>query len=287
MKAVYATVDDIPEKLRDEYVEKDGSFVLRLDDEHPDTLAQRAAFEAAKAEAAAAKAKADAAKADADAADGKVKGFRDNNVRLLKELGAESFEDAVIKLRTLKTVDPDEYARLQVRTKELEQEGVRGTGDVTRLVMEKAQAEVAAAVAPLKQKLDEITQREQAAQEALQRTTLENALRDAATKAGVEDKALPDFLSRGLQVFAIKDGEVVALRGDTPIFSRKKPGEGLSPEEWAYDLSEDAPHLFRPSKGGGAAGGGSGPKRKYIGSDPVDFGSNLDAIASGEVVVQQ
>jgi hypothetical protein len=287
MKAVYATVDDIPEKLRDEYIEKDGTYILRLDDEHPDMLAQRAAFEAAKAEAAEAKAKANAAAAKAADADGKVKGFRDNNVRLLKELGADSFEDAVIKLRTLKTVDPAEYARLQAKTQELEQEGIRGGADVTRLVMEKAKAEVAAAVAPLQAKLDEISQREAVAQQALQRTTLENALRDAAVKAGVDDRAMPDFLNRGLSVFAIKDGEVVALRGDTPLFSRRKPGEALSPEEWADDLSEDAPHLFRPSKGGGAAGGGTGPKKKYVGTDPLTFGSNLDAIASGEVIVQQ
>jgi len=289
MKAVYESASDIPEKLRDEYVlnETSGQFVLRLDDEHPLTLAQRAAFEQAKAEAAKSKTEAEASAARALLEGGKVKTFRDNNVKLLKELGADSFEDAVIKLRTLKTVDPAEYAKLQARSQELEQEGIRGGGDVTRLVMEKAKAEVAAAVAPLQQKLDEITQREAMAQVALQRTTLENALRTAAAQAGVEDGAVPDFLNRGFGVFAIKDGEIVALRGDTPIFSRKRPGETLSPEEWANDLSVDAPHLFRASKGGGAAGGGSGPKRRYIGTDPLDFGSNLDAIARGDVIVQR
>jgi hypothetical protein len=285
MRTVYSSQDEIPEALRTEYVEKDGSFVLRLDDEHPDFVAERETIRAAIEEA-----KADAAKAreKAEAEGTKVKTFRDNNVKLLKELGADSFEDAVVKLRTLKTVDPTEYARLQARTKELESEGIRGGGDVTRLVMERAKAEVEAAVAPLQQKLNEITEREHKAQMALQRTTLENALRDAAVKAGVEDGALPDFLNRGLNVFFIKDGEVVALNGDSPRFSRRKPGDPLSPEEWANDLADEAPHLFRASKGGGAAGGGTGAsKRRYIGSDPLEFGSNLDAIARGEVVVQR
>jgi len=289
MKAVYEALTDIPENLRSEYVinENSGQYILRLDDEHPTTLAQRAAFEQAKAEATKAKADAQTATAKLTESDGKVKGFRDNNVKLLKELGADSFEDAVIRLRTLKTIDPTEYARLQAKTRELEQEGISGGGDVARLVLERTKAEVAAAVAPLQLKLDEITHREAQAQVSLQRTRLENALRTAATAAGVEDAAIPDFLNRGLGVFVIQDGEIVALRGDTPIFSRRKPGEALSPSEWANDLSDEAPHLFRSSKGGGAGGGGTGPKRRYIGSDPADFGANLDAIASGEVVVRQ
>jgi hypothetical protein len=268
MKAVYASLDEVPEALRAEYEDKGGSFVLKVDGDHP-------AFVGALTEA----------RSAADDAKQKLTSFRENNVKLLKEIGASSFEEGVEKLKTLKSVDPAEYARLKARTADLEGQGIRTSEDVQRIFLEKTKTQVEAAVAPLQKKLNEIGERERAANEKLARTTLENALRDAATKAGVDDRALPDFLSRGLNVFTLKDGQVVALRGDTPVFSRRKPGEVLSPEEWANDLSGDAPHLFRPSKGGGASGGDRSPKKRYIGSDPLEFGSNLDAIAKGEVVV--
>lgn len=269
MKAVYQSIDEVPEALRGEYEEKGGSYVLKVDGDHPafiEPLTQ--------------------AKTAAEQAAEKLKSFRENNVRLLKEIGAASFEDAVEKLKILKSVDPAEYNRLRDRTTQLEREGIRTPEDVTRLFLEKTKAQVEAAVKPLQDRLNEITTRERAAQEQLARTTLENALRDAASKAGVDERAIPDFLSRGLQVFTLRDGQVVAMRGDQPVFSRRRPGESMTPEEWANDLSGEAPHLFRPSKGGGATGGAGAPKRRYIGSDPLEFGSNLDAIAKGDVVVQ-
>jgi hypothetical protein len=270
MKAVYQTLEEVPEALRGEYEEKGGSFVLKVDGDLPQYLEPLTQ-----------------ARSAAEDAKEKLKTFRENNVKLLKELGAASFEDAVEKLKILKSVDPAEYNRLRDRTQQLEREGIRSPEDVTRLFLEKTKQQVEAAVKPLQDRLNEITARERQAQEQLARTTLENALRDAASKAGVDERAVPDFLARGMQVFTLKDGDVVAMRGDQPLFSRRKPGESLSPEEWANDLAVDAPHLFRPSKGGGAPGGAGAPKRRYIGADPLEFGSNLDAIAKGDVIVQQ
>jgi hypothetical protein len=88
------------------------------------------------------------------------------------------------------------------------------------------------------------------------------------------------------------NGEIVARKGDAPVFSRKNPAEVLQPEEWAIDLQGDAPHLFRPSKGGGAGGSGNGPApgsnaRRVISSDPLEFGRNLEGLAKGEVTVIQ
>jgi hypothetical protein len=242
---------------------------------------------AARSAAEAAKAEADAAKLTASDATTRLSGFRENNVKLLKELGAGSFEDAVERLKILKSVDPAEYQRLKTRTTELEAEGIRTPDDVQRIFLAKTKEQVEAAVRPLQDRLNEITQREQNAMEQLARTTLENALREAAGKAGVEERAVPDFLARGLALFALKDGQVVAQRGDQPVFSRRKPGESLSPEEWALDLSTEAPHLFRPNRGGGAPGGAGAPRKRFIGSDPLEFGSNLDAIAKGDVVIGQ
>jgi hypothetical protein len=268
MKAVYQTQDEIPEALRGEYEEKGGSFVLKVDGDLPSYAETVAALKSEKA-----------------AEQQKTAVFRDNNIAILKELDVKSMDEARDKLRTLKTVDPAEYQRLKARTAELESAGVRTPEDVTRQLIEKTKDHVAAAVKPLQDKLDEITRREKQAQAALARTTLENALRDAAAKAGVEERALPDFLNRGLNVFALKDGQVVALKNGEPQFSRRRAGETLSAEEWAQDLATDAPHLFRPSKGGGAGGGSGAPRKRFVGNDPLEFGANLDAIAKGEVSV--
>jgi hypothetical protein len=264
MKAVYSSKEEIPEAFRAEYEEKEGKFELKVDGDLSMVVEARSA---------------------AAEANTKVATFRENNVKILKELGASSFEDAAEKLKTLRAVDPAEYQRLKTRTAELESQGIRSPEDVTRQLIEKTRDQVAAAVKPLQDKLDQITEREKQANAKLARTTLENALRDAASKAGVEERAIPDFLNRGLGVFTLKDGQVVAIRNGEPVFSRRKAGEILSAEEWAQDLSTDAPHLFQPNKGGGATGGAGAPRKRYVSNDPMDFGANLDAIAKGEVVV--
>jgi hypothetical protein len=273
MKAIYDSQDAIPEAIRAEYEEKDGKFVLKVDGDHPVVIeATKQAVDAAR---------------QATELKAKLEGFRENNTTLLKELGAQSFDDAKQRLKELKKIDPAEYERLKDRTRELEGQGIRTSEDVTRLFLERTRSQVEAAVKPLQDELSAIRDRERRANEALARTTLENALRDAGVKAGVDEKAMPDFLNRGMSVFAIKDGQVVALKNGEPQFSRRKAGESLTAEEWAQDLATDAPHLFRPSRGGGAPGSaGSAPRKRYVSGEPLEFGSNLEAIARGEVSVQ-
>ena len=82
-----------------------------------------------------------------------------------------------------------------------------------------------------------------------------------------------------------EDGSVVAMKGDEPVYSNKKPSEALTPAEWATDmLPEQAPHLFPPSGGGGAHHQG-GPGGRKIDNDAVTFGKNIEDIAAGKVTV--
>ena len=119
---------------------------------------------------------------------------------------------------------------------------------------------------------------------------LKSTLTAAGVKAGVDERALSDYVNRGAEIFKVVNGQVVARKGEAPIFSKAKPAELLTPDEFAVELQGEAPHLFKPSRGGGAggSGGGGGPVvKKTISADPMEFGRNLEGIAKGEVTVSQ
>jgi len=259
MKATYGTQAEIPEAQRGEYEEKDGQFVLKVEGDHP-VITEYA---------------------------GKVKSFRENNIKLAKE--AEAAKTAADALAAkFKDIDPGRYAEMSAKLADLEKTGVHSTDDVTKRVLEEAKRQVEAALAPVQLALAEEKKARAEASASLQRKTLETRLRDAGVKAGVdEEHAMEDYIARGMRVFNLKDGEIVAMQGDAPIFSKNKPSEPLSPEEWAVGLQKEAPHLYKPSKGGGATGSGTPAPKRYISSDPVEFGKNLEAIAKGEVIVQR
>src|SRR6185436_8304747 len=97
------------------------------------------------------------------------------------------------------------------------------------------------------------------ARSELAKKGLESTLTQVGIKAGVDDRALPDFLRRGLDIFHFEDGKVVAKGADgAPVY---RGGEPMTPESWLAGLPTEAPHLFKPSKGGGAnptpGGGGN------------------------------
>jgi hypothetical protein len=204
----------------------------------------------------------------------KVAEFRDNNILLLKEKEANE-----AKLKSFEGIDPKKYQELQQKVVGL-QDGATG-------VEIKIQQAVAAAVTPLQDQLTTMQKEKEEATATLKRRELEGDLTKVGIKAGVDEKAMPDFLARGLSLFN-QDG--VAMDGDKPVFSRKKPSEKMSMTEWAGDLLKEAPHLFRISKGGGAGGSGERTregKRIISGVDPLDFGRNLEDIAKGNVVVTE
>lgn len=255
MKFVVASLTDIPEALRGEYEEKNGKFYLKTEGEYAPLVESNT----------------------------KLAEFRDNNRALNNQV--TEFKE---KLKVFDGIDPKEHADLKTKITELETAGVKGKGDVAAQIT----AAVANALKPVQDKLAAREASEAAAQIALARTNLENKLREVGTKVGIEERAMPDYINRGTQVFKLVDGKIVARNGDAPIFSKERPAEELGMEEWATTiLQPDAPFLFKTSKGGGAGGEGNTGRftgqRKVISSDPLEFGRNLEGIAKGEVIVQQ
>jgi hypothetical protein len=249
LKFIVEDVNEVDESLRGEYAKgEDGKYYLKIEGTIPE-------LEESKA---------------------KVAEFRDNNIELLKERDGLS-----TKLKGFEGIDPTKYKELMQQVEQFKSSGITSPPDMEM----KIQQAVAAAVTPLQEQLTAMQKEKEEATEKLKRREVEGNLTKVGIDAGVEDKAIPDFLSRGLKIFNL---EGVAMNGDKPIFSKKKPDQKMSMEEWAAELLQEAPHLFRISKGGGAGGlkdRSRDGKTIITGTDPLEFGKHLEGIEKGDVVV--
>lgn len=251
MKTVLTSISELPEALRGEYEERDGKFILKLEGEHPGFV---------KAE-------------ELTEANQKVTEFRENNRRMASQLQE-------YKTR-FDGFDPEEHKTLKAKLTELERQGVKPDTNVSALI----QSAIEENVVPLQQKLDELTEREAQAKSQLAQKELEGVLVQEGRKVGVRDEAMTDFIRRGLDLWSWEDGAPVAKNGDTPLYSKRRPAEPLSPGEWIAGLAQEAPHLFETSNGGGAHNNGragSAGGKTYNAHDPDDFLRNVDTIAKGE-----
>jgi len=253
MQSVYDSQDAVPEALREEYTEQDGRWVLKLDGDHP-------AVTAVVAEA-----------------NRKVGEFRNNNVGLNQKLEATSAELEVWKGLGL---SPEEIKGQADRLKDMEQKGVKKGDDI--------QTQIQAALKPVTEALEAERNARTVAEQTSARQAIESTLTKAGVAAGVAETALGDFLARGSALFQNQNGQLVAIKDGAPIYSPKRPGEVLTVEEWASDLQAEAPHLYKPNVGGGAAqpgkGSPAGGPRRIIAAE--DISNNLEDVASGRATIQ-
>jgi len=253
MKFVLNSLTDVAETLRGEYEEREGKFYLKLEgfESHPTFTDNNK----------------------------KLAEFRDNNRTLNGKV-----QELETKLKGFEGINPTEHITLKTRIAELEAQGVKGTQDVAKLVTDA----VKSAVTPLEEKLRIREESEKVAQAALAQQALEGQLREAGLRGGIDERAISDFINRGAKVYRLIDGRPAPRNGETPIFSKVKPAEELSMDEWTETLRAEAPFLFKPSKGGGAGGNretGFSGQKQWISNDPIVFGENLEKIARGEVLI--
>lgn len=242
-------LEDAPEPIRSEYAEQaDGTFRLKVEGDIPEVKE----------------------------ANDRLATFRDNNIGLMKKV-----ETATEALKRFEGFDPAEHTKLKTQLAELQKTGT--LADEDRLT-----TAVRNAVEPLQKQLVEIQTRETNAKKELAIKNIEGSLSEVARKSNVRKSAVADFLARGIQVF---DLEGKAMDGDRPRYSKKNPADILTMDEWAVELMQDAPHLFEESKGGGSgssnSGGGSTKHgQRIVSNDPLEFGYNLEDLASGKATVQ-
>jgi len=249
LKLILDSLDGLSDVMKAEYEQNtDGTFKLKLDGDPPELADSKS----------------------------KLKEFRDNNIKLLKDA-----EETAKKLKAVEGLDPAEVAAMKEKLEALQKKGGVEPKDVDAKIREA----IATHTAPLK---DEIAKERQArvdAEHSLKRKDLESKLRNVGTGLKILPSALTDFLSRGLNTFNL-DG--IAMDGEKQLWSEDKPNEALGMDEWGKLLLTQAPHLFEASSGGGTGSGGkgrTGGKKTIDGSDPVELGRNIDAIAKGEVIV--
>ena len=248
LKSIYTKKEDIPENLQEYYIEKDGGFHLQADGLVPKTT---------------------------------VDEFINNNIKLTKEL--EKVQN------TLNGVNVEEYKQLKEEKQLIDDQKLIDAGKVEEVVLSRteklrntleAEANKYREIAELNErKVNDLISQQNA-------MTINNRLKDEAIKAGVAPTALQDVLSRGSQIWQVQDNTIVAMQNDTPLYSKNGSAK-LTMQEWLEDLSEEAPHLYKSSSGGGATGGGSLGARKVSRLDQGALNTNLEAIASGKVVVTE
>jgi len=260
VKAVLDTLEGLPDPVRAEYEFKDGKYHLKLEGNPTGFVIKK----------------------ELDDANTKLTEYRDNNRGLNTKV-----TELETKMATFKDIDPVKYRTMDAKITELEKKGVKDGNDVAELVSKT----VKDAIKPYEEREAQRAASEKAAVERADRELLKSTLATAGVSAGVDERAMTDYIARGMGIFKVVEGEVVARKGEAPIFQKAKPAEVLTVDVWATEeLPAEAPHIYKPSRGGGAGngGGGGGPiTKKTISSDPLEFGKNLEGIAKGEVVVQQ
>jgi hypothetical protein len=252
------TLQEVPEPLRQFYVEKDGKF-------HVDLSGPPTGF---------------VPSADLATANGKVVEFRDNNVKLLQEI------EPLRKLKTdLGDLDITVAKTAVTELKTLKEKGVSKPDDITAMM--KSVAEQTAK--PLQDALALLTTTAKADRERADEATFRTAIGEKFTKAGGLPKALDYIINEAKSVFKVDNGKVAALPNK---FSTVTPGNPLEIDEWLTSAAKEHDFAFKPSQGGGAppAGGGGAPHRAgqtvLRNPTPQQLGDASKDISTGKVRVE-
>lgn len=188
----------------------------------------------------------------------KLTEFRDNNIKFAQERDAakalaESLSAIVgSDIEKFKT----ELNDLRTTAQKVKDGQLKGSEAVTKEV----EARLEAAVASYKTQLAEMGTKAstyETASKSWQEKYERQVLREHITAAVVakdsiaNPAALGDIIARAEQVFRVKDGGVVPMKGDTIIYGADGANP-MTPKEWINKLVESAPYFGKESSGGGA-----------------------------------
>lgn len=200
--------------------------------------------------------------------------FRANNIALAQE------RDAL--RQRYDGIDPGRARELLAKAQAEQDKKLIDAGKVDELVAQRVETMRADYEAQLQNELG----KGQKLQSQLEGLLIDGAIRDAAARAGIRPTAVEDVLLRGRALFKLIDGKALPVQDEQVLYG--KTGEAMTMDEWLNDLSGRAPHLFEPSRGGGAAGGAIGMAighKRITPGDSKGFINNLTGIARGDVRV--
>jgi hypothetical protein len=177
----------------------------------------------------------------------KLDEFRTTNVALLKERDE-------LKQR-FEGIDPEAVRQLAAEKQRLEEERQLKAGEVEKVI----EARSKALKADLDKQLAGVVAERDALNARLAAVQIDQAAVAAATKRGLRPTALADLTARARGVFKLANGFPTAFEADGSTVRVGRDGlSTMTLEEWVDALVSDAPHLFEPNAGGGAAGAASG-----------------------------
>jgi hypothetical protein len=124
-----------------------------------------------------------------------------------------------------------------------------------------------------------------ASEQKATRARVRDHLRPKALAVGAQPAAVEMLLDKGEGLFHVS-GDAVVAKPNT--FSRNRPGEAMTPEDWLAEAVHDLPFLFLPSSGGGAsstrpAATSTSRGRELRDPSPQDLGRYAKEIKSGEM----
>jgi hypothetical protein len=140
-----------------------------------------------------------------------------------------------------KDIDPDRAREAQKKLDEMEEKNLLDAGKVDELVKvktERMRQDFDSQIKAFNKKIDELETDRNGYFSKLSELLIDNSIREAALLNGVKKAALPDVLSRGKQVWRLKDNIPTPMKADQILYG-KDPNEPLTMEEWVTGLEND------------------------------------------------
>lgn len=221
LKAIVASLDEVPEAQRSLYVKsQDGKYKLEVEG------------------------MVDKAKLDE---------FRDNNLALTKKV-----EDMSKVMDSLKGIDPAKFREYEEQARQINEKELIKKGDFETLVAQRTAAmkkdledKIAAQAETIKNLEGEKTkaygERDSYIVESELRKAAEHP--EAGYNPGVADILLPHVMKE----FTVKDGKVTRVKPDGTVVYGKDSNPATI-HEFLTDMSKDRPWMLKPSSGSGAPG---------------------------------
>ncbi len=265
LKTVISKLEDVDEALRGLYREADNGFILDLEgmDDHPDVKGMKIVMEDQKK---------------------KTKAEQAKNKEAQKAL--EAFKD----------LDPEAAREALLKIQELEDKGRMDKGEFEQLLAEriteateKVERAMTAKLTEAQTVNDILTKERDGSVSALSRFKIGDEISQAAFDAGVKKSLLRHLTRDAYEVFEVREGKVGAWEEKDGLegFKLDEKGGALTPKTYVNEYLAANPDFVEPNRGSGAPGGGSQPGGgavRYISANQA--GDNLEAIASGEAVIQ-
>lgn len=169
----------------------------------------------------------------------KLDEFRNNNIQLQQQIDK------------FKNIDPAKHQELLELQRKLQEEELIDKGEVDKLV----NLRVTRMREELETKLNTTSGQLEQANSQLSLLLVDNVVKDAAIKNGVQPTAVDDVILRARGMYKVENGVPVPKNAKGEVVYGEDGKSPMAPDEWVKGLKKTAPHLFQGSSGGGASGG--------------------------------